>query len=464
MKAKPTTKEAFNLIQEGWRAFADMEANGIAIDEKRLKRNMKKTAIQIKTLQEEIKGDDVWKKWSKVYGTEANLGSHVQLGDILFNHFKYDCPEEARTPSGRPKTDEEALSRLDIPFIKKYLHIEKSKKVLNTYLKGIARQTDNGFLHPSFNLHLAVTYRSSCEEPNFQNIPTRIPWIGELIRSVIIAREGFHLVELDYGGIEVKVSTCNHKDPKMVEYVSDPTKDMHRDMASECFLCPTEQVTKELRYLAKNRFVFPQFYGDWYLSCAKNLWEGLSKMNPTLKDGTFALEHLRRKGITRLGRCQPKENPRPGTFEKHVKEVERRFWYERFNAYRLWKEAWWKAYQKRGGFDMVTGFHVEGLYSRNDVINYCIQGPAFHCLLWSLIELNKWLKEHKMKTRIIGQIHDSIVADVAKEELSDYLYMANKIMTRILPRVWSWIIVPLEVEAEVSPIGGSWFDKQKVEL
>ena len=69
-----------------------------------------------------------------------------------------------------------------------------------------------------------------------------------------------------------------------------------------------------------------------------------------------------------------------------------------------------------------------------------------------------------MRSRIVGQIHDSIVADVHKDELDDFLQRAKKIMTRMLPRAWKWLIVPLTVEAEVSPLGGSWFDKKEVEL
>jgi len=69
-----------------------------------------------------------------------------------------------------------------------------------------------------------------------------------------------------------------------------------------------------------------------------------------------------------------------------------------------------------------------------------------------------------MKTLIVGQIHDSILADVPAEELHQFLDIANRIITKQLPAAWPWIIVPIVAEAEASPLGGSWFDKKPVEL
>ena len=67
-----------------------------------------------------------------------------------------------------------------------------------------------------------------------------------------------------------------------------------------------------------------------------------------------------------------------------------------------------------------------------------------------------------MKSKIIGQIHDSVIAEVHESELEKYLYKAQRILTHDLPRAWPWIIVPLTVETEVSPLGESWFDKKPV--
>jgi DNA polymerase I-like protein with 3'-5' exonuclease and polymerase domains len=69
-----------------------------------------------------------------------------------------------------------------------------------------------------------------------------------------------------------------------------------------------------------------------------------------------------------------------------------------------------------------------------------------------------------MRTLIVGQIHDSILADVPRDELNDFLALANKVMTKQLRNKWKWINVPLAIEAEVCPIGGSWADKKEMEI
>ena len=69
-----------------------------------------------------------------------------------------------------------------------------------------------------------------------------------------------------------------------------------------------------------------------------------------------------------------------------------------------------------------------------------------------------------MKSRIIGQIHDSILLDVHRTELNVVLVKAKQIMTELLPQAWPWVIVPMEVEAEVAPLGKSWYDKTKEEI
>ena len=99
---------------------------------------------------------------------------------------------------------------------------------------------------------------------------------------------------------------------------------------------------------------------------------------------------------------------------------------------------------------------------RNEVINYPIQGSAFHCLLWSLTQLVlKHLKKHKMKSIIIGQIHDSIIADVPEEETDDYIALANRVMVDSVRRKWDWIITPLETEAAISSVNGNWADTKE---
>jgi DNA polymerase-1 len=102
--------------------------------------------------------------------------------------------------------------------------------------------------------------------------------------------------------------------------------------------------------------------------------------------------------------------------------------------------------------------------NRNDVLNYAVQGASFHCLLWSLVQIHKWLKKNKMRTKIVGQIHDSIVADVYAPEKDDFLGMCKQVMTVDLLQHWKWLIVPMDIEAEIGDLGASWHELKGVKI
>lgn len=461
MRARVATPEAYRLLHDGIIVLAEMEANGIKIDTEYLRSAIQKTEAQAEKLKDGLCKHEVWKTWRKAYGAKANLRSRAQLGDVLFSKLRFPYPGDSE---GKYKTDDDTLREVDSDFVRSWTEMEKAFKIRSTFLGGIAKETVDGRLHPMFNLHLARTFRSSSDSPNFHNFPIRDPEVGKLVRSCFIARKGYHLVECDFGGIEVRIAACYHKDPTMITYINDPSKDMHRDMAAQCYKMRPEDVQKPHRYCGKNMFVFPQFYGDYYVDCARSMWKAIDTFHLTTPKGQSVRDHLRKKGITSLGSCDPAKRPTSGTFERHIFEVEQHFWNVRFPVYKKWKDTWWERYQRKGGFRTLTGFWIEGDYKRNDVINYPVQGSAFHCLLWSLIEINKRLKKNKMRSKLIGQIHDSVVAEAHRSELAEVLQIIKEVMTVALPKVWKWIIVPLEVEAEVAPLGGSWFEKKKVDL
>lgn len=463
---KIATPEAYQLLHEGAEALAQVEENGIRVDTRYMKKAMRESKQKIEGMEETLKQDKLWKEWKRCYGRKSQLGSGEQLAAVLVS-LGHNLPETAKSTVKKPryKSDESALLSTGLEFCKAYVGLEKEKKALNTFLRGIWRETDaQGFCHPFFNLHTTKTYRSSSNDPNFQNFPIRNPEIGKLIRSAFISRPGRHLVEIDYSGIEVRIAACYHNDPVMLEYIEDTSKDMHRDMAAQCFKMKPEQVSKQARYCGKNMFVFPQFYGDYYANNAQQMWEAIQDGdNVRLSDSSLSVkEHLAEQGIRVLGNRDSR--PSPGTFLHHMQSVEKDFWTNRFAVYGKWKEKWWEKYKKEGGFLTKTGFYIEGVLGKNDVINYPVQGAAFHCLLWSLVRLQRLLKKRKMKTLIVGQIHDSIVADVPEEELQDYLELAQYVMTVLLRKKWKWIITTLEIEAEVAPVGASWHEKKEMAI
>jgi len=113
---------------------------------------------------------------------------------------------------------------------------------------------------------------------------------------------------------------------------------------------------------------------------------------------------------------------------------------------------------------MFTGFRCSGVMNHKEVINYPVQGPAFHCLLWSFIQLDKLMMKEGWQSRLIGQIHDSILFDIYPPELEYILEVVKRIMEKDLLKAWDWIIVPLSIGAELCKVDQSWYHKKEIEL
>lgn len=462
MNNQPSQKEAYRLLHEGIQAFARAEQQGIRIDLGYCKKTHKKLSRQIKDLEEKFYQTKFFRHWNHTTRGKPNINSNAQLGHYLYKTKKLKPAKT--TPSGQGSTDEEALESLGLPEIKDLLQIRKLKKIRDTYLKGFIKEQVGGYIHPFFNLHIARTYRSSSNSPNFQNIPKRDKEAQELVRKALYARPGHQLLEVDYSGIEVSISACYHKDPTMIKYIEDPKSDMHGDMAEQIFFLDKLDKTipghKTLRSAAKNGFVFPQFYGDYYGNCAPSLacsWGGLPE-NKKWKHGQ-GIEMGSIGGVDPIylsDQLIDNNTQSLSQFTGHIKKIEEHFWKTRFRTYAQWKDRQWKEYQRNGYIDMLTGFRCWGPMNRNDATNYPIQGSAFHCLLWSFIELDRFLRKKKFKTRLVGQIHDAIVLDVHPKELDQICIILQEVMVNRLRQAWKWIIVPLAIEIDVGGVDESW--------
>lgn len=447
---QPNTRAAYRLMHDGILTLTEIERTGMRIDVEYCKRQIDVLDRRIGRLVKVLHDTKDVLEWKSIHKDKFNLESPRQLADYLYKH-KGLIPAKM-TEKGNASVDDESLRTLKEPFVQDLLRIRRLKKTRDTYLKGILSEvSDDGLLHPFFNLHTVKTFRSSAQSPNFQNLPIRDKEMGKIIRQAFIPRPGHRFGGVDYAAIEVKIAACYHHDQTMLEYIRNPSSDMHRDMAMECYKLKQDQVTKQSRYCAKNMFVFPQFYGDWYKSCATSLWSAIDEMSLQTADGLPMREHLRFQGIQNYNR-----------FESHIKQVEDRFWNDRFPAYAEWKRQWIKQYERTGRIYMLTGFTCSGAMGRNDVVNYPVQGSAFHCLLWSLIRLHDWLKREKMQSKIVGQIHDEITLDSFAEEQDRVLKRAREIMCEEIRQEWKWIVVPLEIEAEFAPVDRSWYEKAAV--
>lgn len=451
---KATTMDAYNLFHEGCLALTRAEINGWCVDVEYCQKQIAHTERRVNLIKKKLQDSEMVNLWKSVYrGDKFNMDSNDQLGNILYNHMGIEPIKWTNDEKTKPSVDEDTLGRLGVPEVSELIEIRKLQKAVGTYLTPYIRESVDGRIHTFYQLHLVDTYRSSCRKPNLQNVPVRNPQIAKMIRRALIPSPGNTLIETDYSGIEVGISCCYHKDPKMVKYVKTDPGRMHTDQAKECYLLAEDEWTKMARYAAKNKFVFPQFYGDYYRTCAMSLWEAITMLNLTTTEGIPMADHLASKGI------QDYED-----FENHIEKVEHRFWKKKFKVYDAWKNRYLQDYLRKGTIDFLTGFQCGGIMKKNEVLNRAIQGTAFHCLLWSFIQMDKYIIENNMKSRLVGQVHDSMIGDVVPDERNQWLDIQHKIMTEDIREHWDWIIIPLEVEAEETPIDGSWFDKKEIKF
>lgn len=448
--------DAYNLFHKGILSLARAEKNGLCIDTDYIDEKKNQTDAEINKLETEFKNSTFYKHWTHFSRGSINIDSNAQLASFLYKGKKL-TPAKT-TATGKGATDDDALSALKLPELDELLKIRKLKKIRNTYLEVCATEQVKGIMHPFFNLHTVRTYRSSSNNPNFQNFPKRDKEAMKLIRSAILPRPGHQLMEIDFSQLEVAIAACYHKDPVMLDYLIHK-KDMHGDMAMQIFFLDSidkhNKYHAVLRQTSKNGFVFPQFYGDYYKNNAHGIcskWINLptsgkwkNGMGIKLTDDTTIADHLISKGIKSYD-----------DFCDHMKEIEYDFWNNRFAVYEKWKKKWYSDYLKKGYFRSLTGFEYTGPMNRKEVINYPVQGAAFHCLLWCFIQVDRFLTREKLDTRIVGQIHDAIVLDVHPDELKHVNATVQRITTKDLAEAWKWIIIPLRVETETAGIGESW--------
>jgi len=441
----PQMKDAYDLFHKGLIEFASIEREGLNINEVAYDKGEKELIKKISNLETKIMESKEVKKFKEITNRTINLASNKDLGHLIYNILGAG---KVTTMKNNLSTGKDALKIAGFPFTEDLLRLRKLEKVLNTYLAQFKKHVVNGKIHPSLNLHIPISYRSSSSDPNIQNVPVRDKEAEKYCRIGIIPSSGNKWLESDFKGIEVATSVCYHKDPTMIKYIKDDTTDMHRDTAMDLWKLPLGEITEVIRFFVKNDWVFAQFYGSWYKECAKYLWEDCKNLKT--KSGVPLQEHLKDVGIKSFD-----------DFIDHCKDVEHLFWNIRFKVYKKWKEENNALYRKQGYLETFLGFIFSGPMSFNEVCNYQIQGTAFHLLLWTLLEVAKAIREEKWRSKINTEIHDSMLTDCVPEEERILIEKINYIGTKKIREVFPWIIVPLKIDHSISPINGSWYDVGK---
>jgi DNA polymerase-1 len=385
--------------------------------------------------QKILRSDEV----SKYDASYFNFNSGTQLAHLLFDILK--VKPVAFTESGLPSVDKDALPKYDLPFIKdilEYRKIDKIKKYINQYRK----ETVNNLVHPYFNLHTVDTFRSSSNAPNVQNVIKRDKMAMKLLRSFIKPRRGNRIVSYDLKSAEVYVSACYNKDPTLINYLMNPSTDMHRSFAADVFFLDEKDVSKDLRGDIKGQ-VFATFYGSFYKQIAPDCWEIGQKHN--------LIDHLKGNRIKNYIQ-----------FEEHMQKVERKFWDVRFPVYKRWRENQFNSYKENGFVEFKTGFRAYGPMSRNNSFNTPIQGSSYHMLQWGFNQVAKMMEKECERSFMLAEVHDSIIMDVhpSEEHLIDYWvwdYCTQKVREH-----WPWITLPIQMEKEASEIDGDWSELKTI--
>ena len=220
--------------------LSEMELRGIHLDTNQLYDYSKELSSQISNLEKEI---------FSIVGHEFNIASTKQLQEVLFT-------ERGLKPSKKTKTgystDTYVLEELSIydPVPKKILEYRELSKLLSTYVEALPKLTDeDSLIHTTFVQTGTATGRLSCKDPNLQNIPVRSEQ-GRRIRSAFTSKPGTVFISADYSQIELVVMAHLSKDPNMCKAFTEGT-DVHKATASLIYKVPQEEVTADMRRLAK---------------------------------------------------------------------------------------------------------------------------------------------------------------------------------------------------------------------
>ena len=401
-KLKETNQEElFNNIEMPLvEVLADMQFNGIYADKEQLIEFGKKLKDEIEKLTGEI---------YKIAGEEFNINSPKQLGIILFE--KLELPVIKKTKSGY-STDVDVLEKLkkEHIIIEKILDYRQLCKLNSTYVEGLIPYINNkdNKIHSYFHQTVTSTGRISSSDPNLQNIPTRFD-LGKQIRKVFKPSEDSIFIDADYSQIELRVLAHIANDENMINAFNND-EDIHTQTASRVFNTPINEVTKKQRSDAK-AVNFGIVYGISDFGLAEQL--GITR-----KQAKAYIEQY-------LDKYESIKN-----FMNNTKEYAKEKGYVEtlFNRRRYIPE-------------MNSNNFMVRQFGARVAMNTPIQGTAADIMKIAMIDLYKKLKEEKMNSKILLQIHDELLLDVRKNEKSRVEELLKNSMENAMK-----LKVPLKVE------------------
>jgi DNA polymerase-1 len=390
------------------RVLAKMEHTGIYVDVPYLQCMAKEIAKLIRAMEGDI---------HEAAGELFNINSPKQLSEILYK--KMCIPPPRKTATGH-STDAEVLDYLkeQYPICAKILEYRTLEKLRGTYLDALPQEVNPSThrVHCTFSQVVAATGRLACQDPNLQNIPVRTE-VGRRIRGAFRPQgEGWSYIAADYSQIELRVLAHFSGDPQLVDAFTH-NRDVHAHTASVVFNVPLDEVTREMRDQAKT-VNFGVIYGQQAFGLSKQLGVDMKTASEFIKT-YFLRYHAIQEYLERS-----KESAR----------------------------ATGKSFTISGRERLIPDIHSKNAQIRSAAerlaINSPLQGSAADLIKMAMLKVDARLKETGLKAKMILQIHDELLFEVADDDIEPVKALVRDCMENVYP-----LKVPLVADID---IGKNW--------
>jgi len=354
-----------------------MELAGICIDPDFFEAMRVKLRGELDLIQEEI---------HKISGEEFNLNSTQQLRQILFEKMGMPVIKKTKTGASTDASVLEELAAMGHELPRLLMEYRELEKLRNTYVEALPELVNarTGRIHTSFNQTVAATGRLSSSDPNLQNIPIRTP-LGREVRKGFVAAPGSVFLAVDYSQIELRVLAHFSGDDAFVTAFTEGV-DVHKQTASVIFGVPVDDVSPGMRGQAKT-VNFATLYGQGAFSLAKQL--GISREQARTFIDTY---------------------------------------FERFAGVRDFLDEQVSLARDQGYVETLMGRrrYVPEIRASNGNIrqfgervaqNTPIQGTAADLMKLAMIHVQQALDEADYDARILLQVHDELLLEVAEDHV-----------------------------------------------
>ncbi len=371
--------------------LARMERNGVRLDTAALEETGRNFTERMQQLETDI---------YELAGHEFTITSPKQVGAVLFDELQISAKVK-KTKTGQYSTSEEVLESLrdKHPIVEKILQHRALKKLLSTYVEALPKliHPETGHIHTSFNQAVTATGRLSSSNPNLQNIPVRGE-DGREIRRAFVPEEGEVFFSADYSQIELRIMAHLSEDEHMVADFNSGL-DIHAATAARIFHKPVEEVDRDERRKAKTAN-FGIIYGISAFGLSERMGVSRGEAKELIENYFATYPKVREYMNESIERA------------KQTGYITTQFGRRRYLA------------------DINAGNATVRGYAERNAVNAPIQGTAADIIKLAMVAIDRRLREEKLQTRMILQVHDELNFSVPPTELEQVRHLVVEEMER----------------------------------